>query len=139
MSENNSDQMKPTSLGCILSADTICDNQQEYLNESDSTEAHRSSASKSTKATGDTTNKKHKPPRNKKINDTYVKHDYHDYSKVKYEDIPSNCTSSYHMNHKGGNDSLFPQKLHDVLSQAENSDPDVISWAPVSYFNMFIV
>jgi len=137
MSENNIDQMKPTSLGCIPSADTTSDNQQEY--ESNSTKVHQTSASKSTKATGDTTNTKNKPPRNEKINDTYVKHDYHDYSKVKYEDIPSNCTSSYHMNHKGGNDILFPQKLHDVLSQAENSDPDVISWAPVSYFNMFIV
>ena len=34
------------------------------------------------------------------------------------------------MNHKGGNDILFPQKLHELLFDDRHSDPDVCSWAP---------
>ena len=66
----------------------------------------------------------------RKIEDAYVQHDYHDYSLVSYEDVPSNSLSMYHMKHKGGNKMLFPEKLHVLISHAEISDPDIISWAP---------
>ena len=66
----------------------------------------------------------------KKLIDTYVQHDYHDYSICRYEDIPTNSLSHYQQNHRGGNDMLFPQKLHDVLHHAEEENLDIISWAP---------
>ena len=132
MNWNNNIEDIPLSSAHTSSAERGSDCQNEPQDGSNSTGLCPNIPSQSTRATDDGTNMNSKPQRMKKTNDTYVKHDYHDYSMVRHQDIPSSCTSSYHMNHKGGNDILFPQKLHNVLRQAETSDQDVISWAPVS-------
>ena len=67
--------------------------------------------------------------KNKKEQDTYVQHDYHDYSMARCDDIPDNCHTSYHMNHKGGNDILFPEKLHKLLTDVQHLDQEICSWA----------
>jgi len=56
----------------------------------------------------------------------YVQHDYHDYASVPCDDVPVDCISQYQKNHKGGIDILFPEKLHQILS---DDSGDVISWA----------
>jgi len=102
--ENENENGNKESNSCIISKDNLV-----------SAETNNNTALESTRK------------RRKKVKDSYVQHDYHNYSKELLEDIPSNCISRYHMNHKGGNDILFPQKLHAMLG--ENSDREIFSWA----------
>ena len=136
MSDNpiNNSQVQPQSSGLIVCPGEKFDSKQLQSNECELEEsAITSGLSGFHKVSSQPRNKKFlngNSARMEKVKDSYVQHDYHDYSWVLCQDVPSNCHSSYHMNHKGGNDILFPQKLHALINHARISDQDAISWAP---------